>query len=79
MSIVRTTVSLDSDVAAAVQALRSERGLGVSDAVNELIRAGLAVPRQRRRFVQRTAALGARLDVSDVADALETLDGPDRR
>ena len=34
---VRTTVSLDSDVVAAVQAVRAEKGLGLSEAVNELI------------------------------------------
>ncbi len=72
---VRTTVSLDSDVVAAVQAVRAEKGLGLSEAVNELIRSGLAVPRQRTRFVQRNFPMGSRIDVSNVADALETLEG----
>ena len=72
---MRTTVSLDDDVAAAVQALRAERNMGLSEAVNELIRAGLAVPRQRSRFVQRSFPMRARVDVSNVADALETLEG----
>ena len=31
---MRTTLSLDDDVAAAVQRLREERNLGLSDAVN---------------------------------------------
>lgn len=73
---MRTTVSLDEDVAAAVQALRAERDVGLSEAVNDLIRAGLAVPRQRRRFAQRSFPMGARVDVSNVGDALETLEGP---
>lgn len=76
---MRTTVSLDEDVAAAVQALRSERNLGLSAAVNELIRAGLAVPRRRTRFVQRSFPMGGRIDVSNVADALETLEGSGHR
>ncbi len=76
---MRTTVSLDDDTAAAVQRLREERNLGLSEAVNELIRAGLAIPRQRSRFVQRSYAMGARIDVSNVADALETLEGPGHR
>ena len=38
---MRTTLSLDDDVAAAVQRLREERHLGLSEAVNELVRAGL--------------------------------------
>jgi Arc/MetJ family transcription regulator len=76
---VRTTLSLDDDVAAAVQRLREERHIGLSDAVNELIRAGLTAPAKREPFRQRTADLGLRVDVSDVADALEHLDGPEAR
>lgn len=76
---MRTTLSLDDDVAAAVQRLREERHIGLSDAVNELIRAGLAVPAQRMTFRQRTARLGLRVDVSSVAAALEHLDGPEAR
>ena len=76
---MRTTLSLDDDVAAAVQRLREERHIGLSDAVNELIRAGLAAPARRTAFKQRTADLGLRIDVSNVADALERLDGPEAR
>jgi len=76
---VRTTVSLDDDVAAAVEQLRWERGLGRSAAVNELIRAGLSSPRRRTAFRQRTAELGLRGDVSNVAEALDVLDGPAAR
>ena len=78
-SCMRTTLSLDDDVAAAVQRLREERHIGLSDAVNELIRAGLAAPARRAAFRQRTANLGLRVDVSNVADALERLDGPEAR
>jgi Arc/MetJ family transcription regulator len=76
---MRTTLSLDDDVAAAVRRLREERHIGLSEAVNELIRAGLTAPAQRRMFQQRTANLGVRIDVSSVADALEHLDGPGAR
>jgi hypothetical protein len=76
---VRTTLSLDADVAAAVQRLREERHIGLSEAVNELIRTGLAAPARRRSFQQRTANLGLRIDVSNVADTLERLDGPEAR
>lgn len=69
---MRTTVNLDDDVAAAVQRLRDERRLGLSEAVNELARAGLASAAPRRqRFKQRTADLGLRIDVTNVAEALE--------
>ncbi len=76
---MRTTLSLDDDVAAAVQRLREERHMGLSEAVNELIRVGLAAPPRRRAFRQRTAHLGLRIDVSNVADALEHLEGPQAR
>lgn len=76
---MRTTLSLDDDVTAAVQRLREERHIGLSDAVNELIRAGLAAPARRPAFRQRTASLGLRIDVSSVADALERLDGVEAR
>jgi len=76
---MRTTVSLDDDVAAAVEKLRRERRLGLSEAVNELIRVGLRTPRRRQAFRQRTADLGLRIDVSNVAEALDLLDGPATR
>lgn len=69
----------DDDVAAAVERLRREKGLGLSDAVNELVRAGLRVKSPRRSFRQRSTPLGLRIDVANVAEALETLEGPARR
>jgi Arc/MetJ family transcription regulator len=76
---VRTTVNLDDDVAAAVAELRAKRGIGLSEAVNELVRAGLAVPQQRKPFRQMTADLGTTIDVSNVAEAIELAEGPDWR
>jgi hypothetical protein len=77
---MRTTVNLDDDVAAAVEQLRREQGLGLSAALNELARRGLAhgaIPRPR--FSQQTSSGGARIDLTDVADALDLLDGPGAR
>jgi Arc/MetJ family transcription regulator len=76
---MRTTVSLDDDVAAAVEEIRRSKHVGLSEAVNELARAGMAAPAERRVFRQRTADLGIRIDVSNVAEALDTLDGPGAR
>jgi hypothetical protein len=76
---MRTTVELDSDTAQAVQALRREEGRGVSEAVNELIRRGMLAAPSPRPFVGRTRRLGLRIDVSNVADALDVLEGPDAR
>jgi Arc/MetJ family transcription regulator len=73
---MRTTVNLDDDVTAAVERVRRERSVGMSDAVNELIRAGLAKSPDRKRFDQRTQPLGLQVDVRNVAEAIELLDGP---
>lgn len=76
---VRTTVTLADDVAAAVERRRRERSLGLSEAVNELIRLGLAATPAPVPFRQRTHDLGAGVDYSNVAEAIETLDGPAAR
>ncbi len=61
---------------AAAQHLSREEHISLGEAVNRLARAGLRVGRpSRRSFRQRTADLGLRIDVSNVADALELLDG----
>ena len=76
---MRTTVSLDDDVAAAVDDLRRGRHIGLSEAVNELIRQGLRTPQERAPFRPRSAAMGLRIDVANVAEALDLLDGPAAR
>lgn len=77
---MRTTLNLADDVAAAVARLRRECGLGLSEAVNELARRGLRDNEtQRPRFDQETSSMGLRLDVSNVAEALEVLEGPTSR
>ena len=73
---MRTTVTLDDDVTAAVDRFRKEHGLGLSEALNELVRSGLRQPREQQPFRQRSQALHLRLDVTDVAETLELLDGP---
>lgn len=73
---MRTTVTLSPDVAAAVAALQKERGLGVSAALNEIARRGLVGTERGRPFRQRTSPLGLHVDVRNVAEALDLLDGP---
>lgn len=78
VSGVRTTVRLDPEVAAAAERLRRERHIGLGEAVNELARAGLARGGEAStRFRQRTASVGLRVDVTNIADALELLDRND--
>lgn len=74
---MRTTIELEPDTAEAVDRVRRERGVGTSEAVNLLLRRALvAETAPGKPFVQRTRRLGLRIDVSNVADAIETLDGP---
>jgi hypothetical protein len=76
---MRTTVTLDDDVAAAVERLRRDRSMGLSEAINELIRAGLTVKRPRKPFRQQAEHIGFKVDVTNVAEALELLEGPAAR
>lgn len=77
---MRTTITFASDVAAAVERLQRERGRGVSDSVNELIRRGLTSPAERRTFRQDSSAMGEPLlPLDDVAGLLDVLDGPASR
>ena len=60
-------------------ALRRQEGRGLSEAVNELIRRGLNAPPRTGRFVPRVRDLGLSIDVSNVADAIDLLEGPEAR
>jgi hypothetical protein len=75
---MRTTIELDADTGQAVQGLR-QQGRGVSEAVNELIRRGMMATPREKPFVPRPRHLGVRIDVSNVADALDLLEGPEAR
>ena len=76
---MRTTLTLAGDVAAAIEKLRRERSIGMSEAVNELVRAGLTKQEAAAPFRQTAHDLGRGVDFSNVADAIETLDGPAAR
>lgn len=76
---MRTTINLADDVAAGVEKLRRERGLGLSEAVNDLARTGLTREPPPQSFRQRTYDMGAGIDLSNVAETIETLDGPAAR
>lgn len=72
---MRTTFTLEDDVAAEVERLRREEGIGLSDAVNRLIRLGLArPPMPRPKYRHRSADLGIKVDVADIGAVLELLD-----
>lgn len=65
---MRTTVALQDDVAKAL----------LSATMNELVREGLlAQQSDRPRFVQTSAPLGLRVEVSNVAETIELLEAQD--
>lgn len=75
---MRTTLNIDDDLAEALSDLARTRARSLSRVANELIRAGLRSEREAARpspydpVVFRSGS--ARVDVTDVASALEVLD-----
>lgn len=65
---------LDDDVVAAAEHLRRTDGIGLSEALNKLVRRGLARHDDVRPYLHRSARLGLKVDVSNIAEVLELLD-----
>ena len=83
---MRTTLTLDADVAAGLERLKEARGLSLKAAVNEAIRHGLVAleaPSTEPRAPYRIRPWsGGRLfveNLDDVAEALATAEGEDFR
>jgi len=77
---MRTTVTLATDVAAALDELRRQDGRGMSEVVNDLVRQGLARRSDRPPFRQTTSDMGVPLmPLDDIAGVLDALEGDDRR
>lgn len=72
---MRTTVSLDKDVEVAIMELRRSRGIGLSEAVNTLVRLGMVRARPSD-YVYRapTYEMHAKLDYTNTAELLDILD-----
>lgn len=71
---MRTTVDLQPDVLAEVERLRRERGLGLSEAVNELVRRGAVEPSAPGVYEHRSHSMGARIDVTNISEVMDLLD-----
>ena len=82
---MRTTLTLDDDVAAAVGRIRREKEASLKEIVNEALRKGLPqlgrTPRRRKRFRTRSFSLGRCLlpDLDCVSRALAAAEGEDYR
>ena len=68
---LRTTVTLEADVAAAVEQARRDGDIGVSEAVNRLIRAGLTLREESAPYVHETHELGLKVDVANIGEVLD--------
>jgi len=79
---VRTTLTLDDDVAAKLQSLARRSGRAFRDVVNEVLRRGLARPpatAAREPFRVAARDLGARrpgLSLDNIAELIERVEGP---
>lgn len=72
---MRTTITLEPDVAELVRQLMRERGLSFKAAVNEAIRRGLGDDGTREPFRQRTFAMGRpNVDVTKALQLAERLE-----
>ena len=82
---MRTTLTLDDDIAKAIERLRDKRQAGLKEIINSALRQGLAVmespPARRAPFRTRTVSLGRRLlgDLDDTAGVLAVAEGEDFR
>ena len=57
---MRTTITLDDDVASRLERIRRERGISFKEAVNATLRAGLEGQRSGRRYRLKTYRMGVR-------------------
>lgn len=82
---MRTTLSLDQDVAAMLARVRATRKAGLKQVVNEALRHGLpqmlAPPRRRKPYRIQAVSLGRCLvdNLDNVTEALKIAEGEDFR
>lgn len=80
---MRTTLTIEDDVAIRLERIRKERDLGLKEIVNEVLRHGLAkmeAPEKREPFRVRAFDVGKpRHPVDSIADALAFAEGEDHK
>jgi hypothetical protein len=82
---MRTTLTLDDDVAAMLGRVQKARKATLKDVVNEALREGLkqmsAPPVRRRSYRTPSSDLGPCLigNIDNIAEALEVAEGPSNR
>lgn len=82
---MRTTLTLDDDVAAMLRRVREERNVSLNEAVNQALRQGLPnlaqLPRREGPYRTPSASLGRCLveQIDDIADVLAIAESPSYR
>lgn len=81
---MRTTLTLDDDVAARISEEMRKRGGTLKETVNELLRAGFQAQSETkkvRRFKAQARSMGHRegIDYDNIADLLEHIEGSSHR
>lgn len=82
---MRTTLTLDDDVAAELRRIQARSGSSWRDVVNEVVRAGLVARERRADPVRPQRTRGVRLgrpavgDISNVHETLSLAEGDGRR
>ncbi|MDE0268886.1 MAG: ribbon-helix-helix domain-containing protein [Acidimicrobiaceae bacterium] len=71
---MRTTVTLADDVAAAIEQIKRSEGIGVSEAINRLVRKGLAKPDTLSQYVHRSYDMDMKVDVTNIGEVIGLLD-----
>ena len=81
---MRTTLTLDDDVAARIDEELRKRGGSLKDTVNDLLRAGFQArseTKKVKRFKARARSMGRRagIDYDNIGDLLEQTEGSSHR
>lgn len=81
---MRTTLTLDEDVAAKLRREMARTGAGMKEVVNAFLRRGLEAPRAEdiaKPFAIQAQSMGLRagIDLDDISGLLDFLDGPAQR
>lgn len=82
---MRTTLTIDEDVALLLERARKDSGLGFKQLVNKALRLGLQhleqdrPPKKRRAFTKPSQAGACRVPLTSVSEALALAEGDDYR
>jgi hypothetical protein len=81
---MRTTLTIDDDVAARLERLLRQRDASLKDVVNDALRRGLdsieAPPKPRKPFRTKTYDMGEQLiPLDNIAEAISLIEGDDHK